>query len=59
MGQCLKICEGTFCIKMADSNAISSITLSILLENTVAYSKIISNSTKFHPWHSNILRQWH
>ena len=23
MGQCLKICEGTFCLKMVDSTAIS------------------------------------
>ena len=31
MGQCLKISEGTFCLKMADSNAIFGSTLSILM----------------------------
>ena len=29
MGQCLRISEWTFCLKMADSNAISSSTFSI------------------------------
>ena len=31
MSQCLKICEGTFCLKMTDSNAIFGSTLSILM----------------------------
>ena len=31
MGQCLKISEGTFCLKVTDSNAIFGSTLSILM----------------------------
>ena len=31
MGQCLKICEGTFCLKMVDSTAISSQIFLILM----------------------------
>ena len=31
MGQCLKICEGTFCLKMVDSTAISGRIISILM----------------------------
>ena len=31
MGQCLKICEGTFCLKMAHSTAISGRIISILM----------------------------
>ena len=31
MGQCLKICEGTFCLKMVDSTAISGRIFSILM----------------------------
>ena len=31
MGQCLKICEGTFCLKMADSIAILVQFFSILM----------------------------
>ena len=31
MGQCLKICEGTFCLKMVDSNAISGQIFLILM----------------------------
>ena len=31
MGQCLKICEGTFCLKMADSIAILVQFYSILV----------------------------
>ena len=33
MGQCLKFCEGTFCLKMADSTAILVILFSILMLN--------------------------
>ena len=33
MGQCLKICEGTFCLKMAESIAILVISFSILMLN--------------------------
>ena len=38
MGWCLKIYEGTFCLKMADSNAISSITL--LIEASLIFSTL-------------------
>ena len=31
MGQCLKICEGTFCLKMVDYIAISGWIISILM----------------------------
>ena len=31
MGQCLKICEGTFCLKMVDSIAISGQIILILM----------------------------
>ena len=31
MGQCLKICEGTFCLKVVDSTAISGWIISILM----------------------------
>ena len=31
MGQCLKICEKTFCLKMVDSIAISGRIISILM----------------------------
>ena len=31
MGQCLKICEGTFCLKMVDSTAISGQIFLILM----------------------------
>ena len=31
MGQCMKISEGTFCLKMTDSNTIFGSTLSILM----------------------------
>ena len=31
MGQCLKICEGTFCLKMVDYTAISGRIISILM----------------------------
>ena len=31
MGQCLKICEGTFCLKMVDSTAISGQIILILM----------------------------
>ena len=31
MGQCLKICEGTFCLKMVDSTTISSQFFLILM----------------------------
>ena len=31
MGQCLKICKGTFFQKVADSLAISSLTFAILM----------------------------
>ena len=31
MGQCLKICEGTFCLRMVDSTAISARIISILM----------------------------
>ena len=31
MGQYLKICEGTFCLKMVDSTAISGWIISILM----------------------------
>ena len=31
MGQCLKFCEGTFCLKMVDSIAISGRIISILM----------------------------
>ena len=33
MGQCLKICEGTFLLKMADYNAISGQIFLILMLN--------------------------
>ena len=33
MGQCLKICEGTFCLKMVDSTAISGQFFLILMPN--------------------------
>ena len=33
MGQCLKICEGTFCLNMVDSTAISGqIILTLMLD---------------------------
>ena len=31
MGQCLKICEGTYCLKMVDSTAISGQNFLILM----------------------------
>ena len=31
MGQCLKICEGTSCLKMVDSTAISGRMISIFM----------------------------
>ena len=31
MGQCLKICEGTLCLKMVDSTAISGQIILILM----------------------------
>ena len=31
MGQCLKICEGTFCLKMVDSTAVSGQIFLILM----------------------------
>ena len=31
MGQCLKICDGTFCLKMVDSTAISGQIFLILM----------------------------
>ena len=31
MGQCMKICEGTFCLKMVDSTAITGRIISILI----------------------------
>ena len=31
MGQCLKICEGTFCLRMVDFTAISGQILLILM----------------------------
>ena len=31
MGQCLKICKGTSCLKMVDSTAISGRIISILM----------------------------
>ena len=31
MGQCMKICEGTFCLKMVDSTAISGQIILILM----------------------------
>ena len=33
MGQCLKICEGTFCLKMVDSTAFSGQIFLILMLN--------------------------
>ena len=33
MGQCLKICEGTFCLKMVDFTAISGQIFLILMLN--------------------------
>ena len=35
MGQCLKICEGTFSLKMVDSTAISGRIISILTREKV------------------------
>ena len=32
MGQCLKICEGAFCLKMVHSTAITGRIMSILLD---------------------------
>ena len=33
MGECLKMCEGTFCLKMVDSTAISGQIILILILN--------------------------
>ena len=53
MGQCLKICEGTFWLKMADSIAILVQILSILMldqfsqrrKMRIEYASIIKIST--------------
>ena len=50
MGQYLKICEGTFCLKMVDSTAISGqIFLIFMLDQ-------FSQRKKMHHEHANLIR---
>ena len=51
MGQCLKICEVTFCLKMADSIAIVVVLFSILMLNQLSRRrKMPSPSAKMIRW---------
>ena len=48
MGQCLKICEGTFCLKMVDSTAITGqIILILVLDRFKYFSYVLQISSKF------------
>ena len=51
MGRCLKICEGTFCLKIADYSAILVKTFSILMIDPADLCLLVDLCHLYHLWH--------